>query len=268
MNGIQQQTTLKRCTQCKQDLPSTNEYFAAEKRVRSGLSARCRSCGNAATKRWAKENPDKAYAKTKQWRTEHPGMSAVQAKRWRTNNPEKARDAKKRYIEKYPDRHRATAKIWREKNSEKLRTQSRIRKQSNIDQIRAVAKHWREVNPNKKRESEQRRQAIKRSLPSTFTTLDWQAALNYFNGCCAYCGKPPSFFDTHAVLHQEHFKPLSEGGAYTPGNIIPACQRCNSSKKNTDPSVWATRHFGKRKGRIIIARILSFFCEVTVNDEE
>jgi len=50
-----------------------------------------------------------------------------------------------------------------------------------------------------------------------------------FDGRCAYCGAPATTWD--------HIKPVSQGGETTPGNIVPACQSCNSSKK--DKNVWA-----------------------------
>lgn len=51
-----------------------------------------------------------------------------------------------------------------------------------------------------------------------------------FNGKCAYCGKPATTYD--------HIVPVSKGGQTTPGNIVPACNSCNSSKKTKDIMKW------------------------------
>lgn len=51
-----------------------------------------------------------------------------------------------------------------------------------------------------------------------------------FSGKCAYCGKKATTID--------HIIPVSKGGNSVPGNVVPACQSCNSSKKNKDLFKW------------------------------
>jgi len=51
-----------------------------------------------------------------------------------------------------------------------------------------------------------------------------------FKGRCVYCGKPATTYD--------HIVPVSKGGQTTPGNIVPACNFCNSSKKTKDVIQW------------------------------
>lgn len=63
------------------------------------------------------------------------------------------------------------------------------------------------------------------------------------------------------VLHQDHYVPLSsplcEGT--TPTNILPACQTCNQSKSDMQPEAWLIRHFGKRRAKVILARVRAYF---------
>lgn len=47
-----------------------------------------------------------------------------------------------------------------------------------------------------------------------------------FAGRCAYCPSPAASWD--------HLVPVSKGGRTVPGNIVPACVSCNSSKNNRD----------------------------------
>lgn len=54
--------------------------------------------------------------------------------------------------------------------------------------------------------------------------------LEIFNGECAYCGKPAQTWD--------HIVPVIHDGQTTPGNIVPACNSCNSSKRIEDVIVW------------------------------
>lgn len=55
---------------------------------------------------------------------------------------------------------------------------------------------------------------------------EWIAAVDYFDNECAYCG------DTEHKLTYDHFIPFSKGGSFTKENLIPCCQKCNSSKSN------------------------------------
>ncbi len=52
-----------------------------------------------------------------------------------------------------------------------------------------------------------------------------------FGNTCAYCGATGD-------LHIEHFIPIAKGGPHAIGNIVPACQSCNFSKRDHDPESW------------------------------
>lgn len=86
---------------------------------------------------------------------------------------------------------------------------------------------WRDIHRNE----EKRRRARMKQLPATFTAQDWKDALHEFSGACAYCGET-------GKLTQDHITPISKGGAYTKGNILPACFRCNRSKHSKDFAEW------------------------------
>lgn len=57
-----------------------------------------------------------------------------------------------------------------------------------------------------------------------------EVILEAFDGLCAYCDQPATTWD--------HIVPVTGGGKTTPGNIVPACASCNSSKKTKDVAVW------------------------------
>jgi 5-methylcytosine-specific restriction endonuclease McrA len=52
-----------------------------------------------------------------------------------------------------------------------------------------------------------------------------------FGHCCAYCKR-------QGDLEVEHVVPISKGGQHHLGNIVPACQSCNSSKRTKDAHDW------------------------------
>jgi 5-methylcytosine-specific restriction endonuclease McrA len=66
--------------------------------------------------------------------------------------------------------------------------------------------------------------ARRKNLPATLTDAEWIEILEKYNYACAYCK------ESDKPLHQEHWIPLSRGGGYTAGNIVPSCKRCNSRK--------------------------------------
>jgi 5-methylcytosine-specific restriction endonuclease McrA len=52
-----------------------------------------------------------------------------------------------------------------------------------------------------------------------------------FGNCCAYCGEG-------GEMEIEHVVPISTGGPHDIGNIVPACHRCNMSKRNHIMETW------------------------------
>jgi 5-methylcytosine-specific restriction endonuclease McrA len=79
-------------------------------------------------------------------------------------------------------------------------------------------------NPHAAIARAQTRLARLAALPATLTPEQWVETLEFFNYRCAYCGTDSG------NLHQEHMIPLSRGGGYTKGNIVPACAVCNGRK--------------------------------------
>lgn len=67
---------------------------------------------------------------------------------------------------------------------------------------------------------------------SRLTEQEWEFAIKYFNGRCAYCGEYMS------DPTKDHVKPLHDGGTLARGNVIPCCKKCNSSKKDNEMLSW------------------------------
>lgn len=58
-----------------------------------------------------------------------------------------------------------------------------------------------------------------------------------FRDKCAYgCGR-----DAYSL---DHVWPVVRGGRSVPGNLVPACRSCNSSKKASHPAAWVDRGMG------------------------
>lgn len=105
-----------------------------------------------------------------------------------------------------------------------------------------VAESKRRYSASEKgRATKQRRSFIDNNLrrqrhagrPFQWSTQDWTACLVAWNHRCAYC-------DRGRRLTQEHFIPIADPDfpGTIPGNMLPACQPCNSSKQDRDPFEW------------------------------
>lgn len=65
-----------------------------------------------------------------------------------------------------------------------------------------------------------------------FNMRQWFDTVGYFNYSCAYCG------DKTKKLCQDHIIPISKLGDHTKNNIVPACQSCNSKKRDHNMEEW------------------------------
>lgn len=72
-----------------------------------------------------------------------------------------------------------------------------------------------------------------RKAVGTYTLVEWQQCLDYFNHSCAYCGGSNELTVDHVVA-------LSNGGYNVAFNLVPACTACNSSKGAKDIITWYT----------------------------
>jgi hypothetical protein len=83
-------------------------------------------------------------------------------------------------------------------------------------------------------EYENNRRELIKNINDNFSDEDWKYCLNYFDNCCAYCGKPEEQIikDYNFGLIKEHVIPITRGGETIKSNILPSCNICNSKKKN------------------------------------
>lgn len=61
-----------------------------------------------------------------------------------------------------------------------------------------------------------------------------EALTERFGGRCAYCPAPATTWD--------HIVPVSAGGRTEAGNMLPACNSCNSRKKTLDINDFIERY--------------------------
>ncbi|MCK9521048.1 MAG: hypothetical protein M0R74_18790 [Dehalococcoidia bacterium] len=110
---------MKTCTKCKAEYPATHEYFHKNIAKQCGLNSLCKACACIRTKKWAKENPQKAKERLAKWRVENPGRNLGYRRKWYSANREKAREFVHKWEKANPERVR---EIGREKAKRKNAT--------------------------------------------------------------------------------------------------------------------------------------------------
>jgi 5-methylcytosine-specific restriction endonuclease McrA len=132
---------------------------------------------------------------------------------------------------------RKSAERQRREHPEKVRESKRLYAQSE------GGKRWKRARSAIDNHARRQRH---RGRPIRWTPADWRRAKRFFDNLCAYC-------DCGGKLTQDHFIPIShpQFPGTIRGNIVPACQPCNSSKCDADPFIWV-------RSADRIARIVSF----------
>lgn len=263
-------TTLKRCRKCNVEYPATALFFYRDADTNDGLETQCKNCsaisrGLNGARHWpptAKIEGFKICSKCVELKSLdefHRHSSCKDGHR------EICKSCRIPQTTDYYNKHKNELRVYwvqhYKTHRQTIIARSVVYQATHREQKRRNQSVYNQKNKDKHRIKEQRRRARKLSLPMEFTDDNWKTALEYFHGCCAYCGNPPRLFDIHAVLHAEHFIPLSS--IHCPGtiptNILPACQECNFNKRDLDPTLWMNKRFGKRKAKTILNKIQQYF---------
>lgn len=247
--------------------PNDAEHFYQRKRGKQ-----CKACQQYKCRQWKQENHEHTLEYTRQWRKDNHKELLARRRQRREENTETERERQRIYrmqhrealLEKRrqqyrerPESHRARARNWKRRNR---------------DRIREYERQIYSENPGKLLVHVHRRKARVRSLPNTLTTTQWERALNYFNGCCAVCGRQLNdLFGTHTAAI-DHWRALSDSAC--PGttalNCIPLCHGvggCNNRKGKKLAEEWIKQDF-PHKAKAILTRIETYFAWVREQDGE
>lgn len=209
---------LKRCSKCGQT-KSTDEFYNDSRR-RDGKYSKCKDCHCNVTSHYYNNNIEKSKHIRAVYRKEHLSSFAESTRRYYTKNREVVLKRQRIYRQTHPEKERAKRHKY----------------------LHSLRGRWVKLKVNQKRRTRQR------NLPYRFTIYNWEICLEYWDYSCAYCG-------SKIKIHADHYIPLAKEDCpgTIPKNIIPACRRCNCSKKNTIPIEWIRRTFPDRADAIIQA---------------
>jgi 5-methylcytosine-specific restriction endonuclease McrA len=179
---------------------------------------KCRPCLKEKCKAYAKNNPEMMRKHV----IKNRAKAAARTRAWYQENKHYARDYAQRYREEHPEWHKSSLREYRKRFPEKCA---------------ANEARWAKNNPEKMAEKRRRRYARKRGATVDLTSEEYVAIQDAATHCF-YCGAPRSGRHRLAL---DHIHPLSRGGHHTRQNLVPACQRCNSSKGYSFLDEWTQR---------------------------
>jgi len=185
---------------------------------------------------YRREHAAEIQAKSRKWRSEHREQIRVYNVAYRQEHQEELKAYAKQYRKEHKEEIRLLMVAYRQKHAEELRLDKKRYAEEHRQETYLREQRYRQSDRGRavKRAAQERRQALQAGLPATLTETQWEGALSYFGYSCAYCGASDVLFE------QEHLVPVSAGGGYVVENILPACKRCNRSKRAATLVDWAT----------------------------
>jgi len=216
-------------------LPETKEFFTPRKNRKDHFQSWCKACLAADQQARRDRDRDAFNAERREYYKNHKESVNAKNAKYRHKDMEKQRRRTKEWRDANPEKSRQSGMLWQTKYPEKKRAINRV--------------------------ILEKRRARKIALPDGFTMLDWQRCLEYFNNCCAACGKP---FENNKMTHADHWIPLASPNCpgTIPTNIVPLCGGkggCNNSKHKKQPLDWLIDKFGEEFAHYKLAEIEAFF---------
>ncbi len=174
------------------------------------------------TAEYRARNPEKCRAAVRKWQLEHPGWYKKYEGRYPNYPPSEGARARQNA------RKRARRVGMSTGERAAVRAQKRGHYARNRDRLRADSRRRMQGsyarNPERHLAATRDYEHRKRANGGRFPHGAWEHMKVLFGNRCAYCGRRMK------RLTQDHVTPVSKGGWHFSGNIVPACQSCNSSK--------------------------------------
>ncbi len=120
------------------ELPLEQFYRRKYKSGRVSYRAKCKSCVNAASNEWKRNNPAKARAARDKWRNDNPEKYREAQDRWRNNNLDKVRENVDRWRENNKERCKTTSARWAEHNKDRRAVVNAVWRRRCIKRVRTV----------------------------------------------------------------------------------------------------------------------------------
>lgn len=202
---------------------------------------------NAKSAEWHLKNPERVVRVRQAYREAHREEARLKTQKWREDFREKnaeaifqkklQREAEKVEFKKgQKERQKVWGKEYRARTADRIKANKAVWNSANKDRIRAAHRQWANSSYGKSFYSNKgSRHRVARvngpqgKIPDK-AFIEWKAQFPV----CYYCDSPPGKFP----LEVDHVMPVILGGHHTLGNLVMACKKCNSAKRDMNPFDW------------------------------
>jgi 5-methylcytosine-specific restriction endonuclease McrA len=174
-------------------------------------------------------NHNKRVASHEAYNAEHQIENAAYRREWQVVNKDKVALQGQLYRTVNAEKCREQARTWYYSHLEEARLSSSNWYRNNLEHARALNAIWAKSHPEDCQRYNANRRAKLAGASGSFTNDEFRALCREFDGSCAYCGLQET--ETERLV-PDHMLPLAKGGDNSIWNIIPACKRCNASKRD------------------------------------
>lgn len=215
----------------------------------------CRPCDRRRSAEWARDNLERSRA----IKARHRRANTAKAAEWRAANRERLlaqkrehyRNNRERYRELNAARYAANReayaeanRAWTADNREHVSEYKREWYLARRDELRAGARANYAANRERIRDRYRTNPDLARAANQRRRARELAAVCAHGPACvdasvlAAIRAEPTCLYCDAAATQADHFVPLTRGGMHCRDNLVPCCQRCNSTKNNRDPDEW------------------------------
>lgn len=247
---IEDEDTIKTCTKCNKEYPSTTRYFRAKKQNKDGMMSSCKGCNSKlGSDKWRPlpEPSSDEFKVCSMCELEFPkNTDYFHKKGTGLDSRCVACKSESRQVIDIPGsngqfKECTKCKVHKEANLDNfaknkygvfgLRSKCRPCNEEYIidtdDSIKKSRRKHYENNKLQYRISSTKRRKTLQKLPRTLTPEEYEENIEYFSHRCAYCSTKLND-DNH---HIDHVNPISKfNDGHTKENCIPSCSTCNMNK--------------------------------------
>lgn len=131
---------------------------------------------------------------------------------------------------------RLCSKCYSKKNYAQKKTMSNFRETAN----RYSREHYHRTSDKAAQSYKDWLEQLNSISTHVLTEDEWLAACEHFGGC-AFCG-------SDSIDARQYFIPFKEGGKYNACNVVPACDQCATSLKETpNPFIYMNKVLSRNK---------------------
>ncbi|MCA1066107.1 hypothetical protein QTG56_25540 (plasmid) [Rossellomorea sp. AcN35-11] len=183
-----------------------------------------------------KENRDVIKGNSKRHYEENKPVILKRQKEYNKANAEVIAERKKEYSTRNAEWFKEYKKRWSEENKDSIRERRKEYRLKNAKIIKERKRLYSKENRHIKSASNQRRRAIEKLLPHTFSAQDSTELMDHFYHQCAISS------NSNDDIHLDHFIALATGhGGTIKGNMLPIAGSLNISKNYYNPFEWIQR---------------------------